>query len=91
MAAGKYSSTEEFLKDPRGDIVKLRAMGIPDFTIITFMVRVQEGQPKAAALNALLLGRDLTTEQVAFVRGALDQLPNANDFSETDPPATCPP
>jgi hypothetical protein len=76
MSTEKYKSTDDFLKDPTGDITKLRAMGITNFAIISYMVHVREGQSKSAALAALLAGRHLTPEQVEFVRGALDRLPN---------------
>ncbi len=75
MAERHYGSTDEFLKDPTGDITKLRAMGITDFAIITYMVRVRDGLPKPAALAALLQGRHLSADQISFVRNALDRLP----------------
>lgn len=75
MAPPKYSSAEEFLKDPSGDIAKLRKMGVTDFAVITYMVRVSEGTPKAQAQHALLQGRSLSKEQADFVRGVLERLP----------------
>jgi hypothetical protein len=52
-------------------------MGITDYAIITYIVRVQDGQPKDAALRALLSGRHLTFEQSEFVRTVLDRFPIA--------------
>ena len=78
MSPQKYSSAEDFLKDPRGDIQKMRALGITNFAIITYMVHVREGQNRSAALDALLAGRHLTPEQVEFVRGVLERLPTAS-------------
>ena len=75
MAAPKISA-EEILKDPTGEIAKLRKMGITDFAIITYVVRVHEGQSRKRALDALLQGRDsLTEEQRQFVRGVLNRFP----------------
>lgn len=75
MPAPKISA-EEILKDPTGEIAKLRKMGITDFAIITYVVRVHEGQSKKRALDALLQGRDsLTEEQRQFVRGVLNRFP----------------
>lgn len=74
MSPEKYASTDDLLKDPTGEISKMRAMGITNFAIIAYIVHVREGQSKSAALNALLAGRRLTQEQVKFVRGALDRL-----------------
>lgn len=76
MSTDKYPSTDEFLKDSRGDIQKLRAMGITNAAIIAYVAHVRDGQSKSAALAALLAGRHLTPEQVKFVRGALDRLPD---------------
>lgn len=70
---GPKISLEEILKDPTGEIAKLRKMGITDFAIITYIVRVHEGQSKKRALDALLHGRDLTEEQSQFVRVALNR------------------
>jgi hypothetical protein len=72
---GSKISAEEILKDPTGDIAKLRKMGITDFAIITYVVRVQEGQSKMIALDALLQGRHLTEEQKQFVRAVLNRFP----------------
>ena len=75
MTKKKDDSTEEILKDPSGDIAKLRKMGITDYAIITYVVRVQEGKPRDAALRALLQGRSLSSTQVEFVRTVLDKFP----------------
>ena len=73
MSPKKYDSADELLKDPSGDIAKLRAMGITDFAIVTYLVRVNEGQSKEAALRGLLLGRSLSSDQQLFVRLVLDR------------------
>jgi hypothetical protein len=50
-------------------------MGITDFAIITYIVRVQDGQPRDEALRGLLQGRSLSAEQELFVRVVLDRIP----------------
>ena len=75
MSPKKTDSAEEILKDRTGDIAKLRKMGITDFAIITYVVRVQDGQPKEEALRGLLLGRSINAEQELFVRTVLDRIP----------------
>ena len=75
MSPKRTDSTEEILKDQTGDIAKLRELGITDFAIITYVVRVQDGQPKEEALRALLLGRSINAEQELFVRTVLDRVP----------------
>ena len=80
MPGKKNESTKEILKDTTGDIARLRKMGITDYAIITYVVRVQEGQPKDKALRALLQGRaSLTDEQKQFVRTVLDRFPAERD------------
>jgi hypothetical protein len=66
MARRKVDSAEELLKDP--DIAKIRKMGITDYAIITYVVRVQQGADAELALRGLLYGRSLTEEQIALVR-----------------------
>ena len=73
MSPKKYDSADEFLKDPSGDVAKLRGMGITDFAIITYLVRVNEGQSKESALRGLLQGRSLSGEQQLFVRLVLER------------------
>jgi hypothetical protein len=75
MSPKKSDSAEEILKDKTGDIAQLRKMGITDFAIITYFVRVQHGQPKDEALRGLLQGRSQSAEQRNFVRIVLDRLP----------------
>lgn len=75
MSPKRSDSAEEILKDKTGDIAKLRKMGITDFAIITYLVRVQEGQPKEKALHGLMLGRSINPEQELFVRTVLDRFP----------------
>lgn len=68
---------EEILKDATGDIAKLRRLGVTDFAIITYIVRVREGQPRDQAVRALLEGRSLTGEQEDLVRSVVSRLPLA--------------
>jgi hypothetical protein len=75
MNPKRTDSAEEILKDKTGDIAKLRKMGITDFAIITYIVRVQDGQPRDEALRGLLQGRSLSAEQELFVRVVLDRIP----------------
>lgn len=75
MSPKKSDSTEEILKDPTGDIARLRKMGITEFALITYVVRVQHGEPREEALRGLLLGRSLNAEQELFVRIVLDRIP----------------
>jgi hypothetical protein len=48
----KYDTAQEILNDPTGGIAKLRKMGITDFALITYVVRVQEGTSEEMALRA---------------------------------------
>ena len=75
MSPKRTDSTEEILKDKTGDIAKLRKMGITDFAIITYVVRVQDGQPREEALRGLMLGRSLSVEQELLVRAVLERIP----------------
>ncbi|MBZ5577064.1 MAG: hypothetical protein LAP40_10940 [Acidobacteriia bacterium] len=76
MGTKKAVSAEELLKDPTGEIAELRKMGITDYAIITYVVRVLEGQSKEQALTALLEGRrSLRQEQKEIVRTVLNRLP----------------
>ena len=75
MSPKRSDTAEEILNDKTGDIAKLRKMGITDFAIITYVVRVQDGQPKREALRALLHGRTLDAEQEVFVRTVLSRIP----------------
>ena len=71
----KYESAEDFLTDPTGDIAKLRKMGITDYAIVTYVVRVQEGKSAEEALRGLLFGRSLTRAEIEFVRRVLASFP----------------
>lgn len=75
MSPQKRDSAKEMLKDQTGDLAKLRQMGITDFAVITYVVRVQDGQTKDLALRGLLLGRSLSAEQELLVRTVLDRIP----------------
>ena len=75
MSPKKNDSTENILRDRTGDIATMRAMGITDFAIITYLVRVKEGMSKANALRGLLSGRSLKAGQVEFVRTVLEGFP----------------
>ena len=78
MEAKRSRPPEELLKDPTGEISELRKMGITDYAIMTYVVRVLDGQPKNDAIDGLLLGRQfLTEDQKNFVRTFLTRLPTA--------------
>ena len=68
MTDKRHDSAEEILRDKTGDIAKLRKLGITDFAIITYMVRVADGKSRDEALRGLLVGRSLTRDEVEFVR-----------------------
>ena len=65
---------DELLKDPSGDIAKLRKIGITDYAVMTYLVRTREGKSREEAMRALLQGRSLSGEQLEFVRGVLERL-----------------
>ncbi len=73
MCPMKSDSVERILNDSSGDITKILKMGITEFAIVTYVVRVQDGQSKRRAMNALLEGRSLTRRQVRFVRDVLSR------------------
>jgi len=75
MCPKKYDSADDFLKDPNGDINKLRRMGITDFAIITYVMRTQQGKSEEEAFRGLLLVRSLTPDQIEFVRKVLITVP----------------
>jgi len=66
---------QQFLQDPTGDVAKLRKLGITDFAIMTYLVRLQEGQPPDQAFEALIAGRSLTAEQKQTARAVLSRFP----------------
>ena len=66
---------QQFLQDPTGDVAKLRKLGITDFAIMTYLVRLQEGQPPDQAFEALIAGRSLTAEQKQTARSVLSRFP----------------
>jgi hypothetical protein len=65
----------EFLQDPTGDVAKLRKLGITDFAIMTYLVRVQEGQAPNQAFDALIAGRSLTEDQKQSIRDVVSRFP----------------
>ena len=76
MSIEESSVHEEFLKDPTGEIGRLRKFGITDYAIITYVVRIREGRSKERAMRELLQGRSsLTEEQKQLVRTILQNLP----------------
>ncbi len=66
---------QQFLQDPTGEVAKLRKLGITDFAIMTYLVRLQEGQPPDQAFEALIAGRSLTEEQKQTARAVLRRFP----------------
>jgi hypothetical protein len=73
MCPRASDSVERILKDTSGDVTKILEMGITEFAIITYVMRVQDGQSKKRALNALLEGRSLSRRQLSFVRTVLSR------------------
>ena len=73
MSPKKSDSVERILHDSSGDVAKLLKMGVTEFAIITYVMRVREGQSQPAALNALLEGRSLSSRQKRFVRSVLSR------------------
>ena len=71
MCPRKSDSAERILHDSSGDVAKLLQMGITEFAIISYVMRVQEGQSPRRALDALLEGRSLTKRQTQFARKVL--------------------
>ena len=71
MSPKRGDSIERILSDSSGDVTKLLKMGITEFAIITYVIRVREGQPHDAALDALLEARSLSKRQRRFVREVL--------------------
>ncbi len=69
--------TEKPLREAReSDIAALRKMAITDFAVDTYLARVQAGEPREEALDALLQGRSLSEEQRQLVRVILRYLSN---------------
>lgn len=62
---------DEVLHDPNGEIGTIRKMGITDFAIMTYLVRVREGETPENAFRALVQGRSLTDAQLKIIRKLL--------------------
>lgn len=75
MTENRYGSADDILQDPSGEIGNLRKMGITNAAILAYVRRVREGKNKEEALLALLRGRSLSSQQVSFVREAVERLP----------------
>ena len=73
MSPQRSDSIDRILKDSSGDVAKLLEMGITEFAIITYAMRVRAGQSQERALDALLEGRSLTEPQARFVRSVLQR------------------
>lgn len=74
--AGQRISAQEIVKYHAGEIAMLRKMGISDYAILTYIVRVQEGRSKGSATEALLQGRQsLSEEQKHLIRVVLSRFP----------------
>jgi hypothetical protein len=75
MPENRDDSADAILQDPSGDVAKLQKMGITNSAILAYVRRIREGKNKEEALLALLRGRSLNSQQVTFVREALQRLP----------------
>jgi hypothetical protein len=73
MSPQRSDSIDRILKDSSGDVAKLMEMGITEFAIVTYVMRVRAGQSKNQALDALLEGRSLSERQTRFVRSVLQR------------------
>lgn len=71
MCPRKSDSAERILNDTSGDVDKLLKMGITEFAIVSYVMRVEQGQSRRRALNALLEGRSLSRRQAQFARQVL--------------------
>lgn len=71
MSPKTADSVDRILNDSSGDVAKLLDMGITEFAIITYVMRVRDGQAHHRALDALLEGRTLSRRQTRFVRSVL--------------------
>jgi hypothetical protein len=70
----RKASTDSILKGPTRELTKLRQMGLTDHAVMTYVARLQEGQPRERVFGALIQGRALSEEQKQFVREVLDRL-----------------
>jgi hypothetical protein len=67
---------EKILQNANRDIAKLHSMGISDYAIVTFLIRVREGQSHERALRGLLQDRrSLNADQRQLIRKILCDLP----------------
>jgi hypothetical protein len=62
------------LKGASADIAKLREMGITDYAVVTYAIRLQGGRSHEAALAALLHGRTLSDDQIHLARTILQRV-----------------
>ena len=66
---------EQIMRYFGSDVPTLRLLGITNYAIRNYVQRVRRGQSKESAMNAVLRGRTLDSEQIQFVRSVLDRLP----------------
>lgn len=59
------------------DISRMRHLVITKYAVATYVLRVQGGWSKESAMQALLEGRRLASDDVRFVHSVLDRLPSA--------------
>ena len=74
METGISERIKRYLGD---DIGRMRLLGITNYAVVTYVLRVQSGWSKESATQALLQGRTLDSDEVRFVRSVLDRLPSA--------------
>jgi len=58
-------------------ISRMRLLGITEYAVVTYVLRIQGGWSKESAIRALLQGRRLASDEIRFVRSVLDRLPSA--------------
>lgn len=63
------------LRDGSGDIAKVVRMGIPESAILAYIVHAHDDQSREKALQDLLVGRSLASEQIEYLKTVLNRFP----------------
>ena len=77
VASMKEEIREQIRRYFGAEISKMTLLGITKYAVATYVLRVQGGWPKESAIQALLQGRNVDTDQIRFVRSVLERLPSA--------------